>query len=66
MSSPFHKSKIVSERIYMKYTTGKIGKGCKTALFGVNSMRQEDTNVTPTFVYVELNVVVIEIVRVDF
>ena len=52
MSSPFHKSKIVSERIYMKYTTGKIGKGCKTALFGVNSLRQEDTNVTPTFVYV--------------
>ena len=52
MSSPFHKSKIVSERIYMKYTTGKMGKGCKTALFGVNSLRQGDTNVTTTFVYV--------------
>ena len=38
MSSPFHKSKIVSERIHMKYMTGKMGKGCKTALFGVKTL----------------------------
>ena len=59
MSSPFHKSKIVSERIHMKYMTGKMGKGCKTALFGVKNLRQEDTNVTPTSLYVILNFIVI-------
>ena len=66
MSSPFHTSKIVSERIYMKYTTDKMGKACKTSSFGVNSLRQEPTNLTPTFVYVVSNFVVNEIVRRDF